>query len=163
MEGCSAIETIFLRDKAARDHLRSDLHITPPRLSLSRKHPMRSLITASLLVVLAACAEAPAAVEELTPIDGVADVAGQVLNSSGAPVTGDVTISCGGGAFGATVPTDAQGRYHAFLSASGKVLGGDTGRVGCHFSAGAIHTDATVGFGPPGLPHVLQIVNLRAK
>ncbi|HEU4882463.1 MAG TPA: hypothetical protein VFT45_09470 [Longimicrobium sp.] len=124
---------------------------------------MRSLIPASLLIVLAACAQAPAAVEDPTPIDGVADVAGQVLSASGAPVTGDVTISCAGGAFGATAPTDEQGRYHAFLAASGKVPGGDRGRVGCRFSAGAIHTDATVGFGPPGLPHVLQIVNLRAS
>jgi hypothetical protein len=124
---------------------------------------MRSLLPASLLILLAACAEAPAAVEEPTPIDGVADVAGQVLGASGAAVTGNVTISCGGGAFGETVQTDAQGNYHAFLTASGTVPGGASGRVSCAFSAAGINADATIGFGPAGLPHVLQIVNLIGR
>jgi hypothetical protein len=122
---------------------------------------MRSLVTASLFLVLAACAESPVVVEDRAPIDGVADVGGQVLSASGAPVTGNVTISCGGGAFGETVPANAQGNYHAFLVASGTVPGGASGRVSCEFSAAGIHTDATVGFGPRGLPHALQIVNLR--
>ena len=122
---------------------------------------MRSLIAAPLLLVLAACAESPVIVEDRTPPDGVADVAGQVLSASGAPLTGNVTIVCGGGAFGETVPTDAEGRYHAFLVASWTVLGGESGRVPCEFTSAGIRVDATIGFGPRGLPHVLQIVNLR--
>ena len=124
---------------------------------------MRISPTISLLLVLAACAKSPAVVEERTPIDGVADVAGQVTSASGAPAAGSVIISCGGGAFGETVPIDGQGHYHAFLAAAGSVLGGDTGRVSCRFSAAGIQKNATIGFGPRGLPHVLQIVDLRGS
>ena len=116
------------------------------------------LLRAPLLLLLAACADTPVMAEDETPltgVDGVADVAGQVLSASGAPITGNVTISCGGGAFGATVPADAQGHYHAFLAAPG------TGRVLCEFTSAGIRTHASIGFGPRGVPHVLQIVNLR--
>ncbi|HEU0301059.1 MAG TPA: carboxypeptidase-like regulatory domain-containing protein [Longimicrobium sp.] len=125
---------------------------------------MRRITLVSLAIAVAACSEAsPVVVEDHAPPDGVADVAGQVLDASGAPVAGSVTIACAGGAFGETVPIDAQGRYHAFLVAPWTVLGGgESGRVACRFSAGAIRADATVGFGPRGLPHVLQIVDLRA-
>lgn len=121
---------------------------------------MRILPSVILLLVLAACSGSPLAEEneELQPgVDGVADVAGQVLSASGAPMVGSVTISCGGGVSVKTVPTDAQGHYHAALIASG------TGRVACEFTSAGIRVDTTIGFGPAGLPHVLQIVNLRAS
>jgi hypothetical protein len=122
--------------------------------------PMRSLIGASLLLVLAACSGSPLAEENGEPLEGaegVADVVGQVLSASGSPIVGSVTISCGNGVSGKTVATDAQGHYHAALVASG------TGRVPCEFTSAGILVDATIGFGPPGLPHALQIVNLRAS
>lgn len=120
---------------------------------------MRSLIGASLLLVLAACAEpsSPEVVEDHAPVNGAADVVGQVLSASGAPIVGTVTINCGGGEVHATVPTDAQGHYHAALLVS------RTGRLQCEFTSAGIRVDTTIGFGPRGLPHALQIVNLRAS
>jgi hypothetical protein len=131
---------------------------------LYRRILMRTLLGGSLLLVLAACAESPVVVvEEHAPPDGVASVAGQVLDASGTPIVATVTIICAGGAFGEMATTDAQGHYLANLATSASVLGGTSGRVSCRFSAGGIHADASIGFGPPGLPHVLQIVNLRAS
>jgi hypothetical protein len=119
---------------------------------------MRSLSIAFLLVA-AACAEpSPVGVDEqAAPGEGVADVVGRVLTASGAPVSGDVTIRCAADAFGATVPIDAQGHYHAALVAP--VIG----RVECVFTAPAgIRLETSIGLGRSGLPHALQIVDLRA-
>jgi hypothetical protein len=121
---------------------------------------MRRLIGASLLLVLAACSGSPMAEETSEPLqgaDGVADVVGQVLSASGAPIVGSVTIKCGGEEVNATVPTDAQGHYHAALLVS------RTGRLPCEFTSAGIRVDTTIGFGPVGLPHALQVVDLRAS
>lgn len=116
----------------------------------------------ALLVAAAACSDPPLVVEDMAPPDAVADVAGRVLDASGAALAGSVTIRCGEGRFGETVPIDAQGHYHAFLVTATQ-RHGESVRLPCVFTASAgIRVERTVGFGPRGLPHVLQLVDLLA-
>lgn len=122
---------------------------------------MRRLLPA-LLLAAAACSE-PIVPPDIDPPDAVADVGGQVLKASGAPVmSGSVTIRCADGRISGAAPISDQGNYRALISTSAQVLGGDSGRAPCVFTApGGIRADTTIAFGPPETPPALQIVNLR--
>lgn len=114
------------------------------------------------LMAAAACSD-PLTVPEIPVPDAVADVGGQVLKASGAPVmAGSVTIRCDDDQFGGAAAIDAQGHYHTTLATSRELLGGERGTVQCVFTAPAgIHAERAITFGPPGEPHDVQIVDLR--
>lgn len=125
---------------------------------------MRTLSIAFLLMAAACSDGSPVIVEDRPAPSAVADVVGDVLSASGAPLSGSVAISCANGQFGATVPIQAEGRYHAALLTSPETVGGASGRVPCVFTGPAnIRVERFIGFGPAGLPHALQFVNLRAE
>ena len=106
------------------------------------------------LLAVCACSFSPQA-------SGNADVTGQVLQSSGQPfASSSVVINCGPGGPTKSVPTEADGRYAANLSASA------AGRVPCVFAvpdlgAARIRVDTALGFAPLGQLHPLQIIDLR--
>src|SRR6266545_1124992 len=83
-------------------------------------------------------------------VAGVADVLGQVLQSSGQPLANStVVIDCGPGGTTRTVPTDAEGRYGGNLSAPA------AGRIRCVFAVPdlvtpRIRVDTAINFGPVG-------------
>jgi hypothetical protein len=93
-------------------------------------------------------------------VAGSADVLGQVFQSSGQPLANStVVIDCRDGST-STVPTDAEGRYGANLSAPA------AGRIRCVFAVpdlvtSRIRVDTAIGFGPVGQLHALQFINLR--
>lgn len=126
---------------------------------------MRTIALFFLALAAPGCGDpSPVIVEDRPAPVAVADVAGDVLSASGSPLSGSVAISCAGGQFGATVPIDAEGRYHASLLTSPELLGGPSGRVACVFTGPAnIRVERSIGFGPAGLPHALQFVPLRAE
>jgi hypothetical protein len=121
------------------------------------------ILPLALLMAAAACSEPPLVVQDQAPPIGVADVAGRVLDASGAPLAGTVSIECAGGQFGETVPISAEGHYHASLVTATRRVG-ESLRLPCVFAGPAgTRVERTIGFGPPGLPHALQIVDLRGS
>lgn len=128
-------------------------------------------ITTRVVLPLAVVAGSVAACSENTPVEpgaGFADVAGRVLDVAGAPLAADtVAIACAGGAFGTTVVTDAGGHYLVSLSAPASQIGGTNGSTACVFSVGTpaptrFQVTARIGFGAAGIPHALQLIDLRA-
>lgn len=117
----------------------------------------------ALLVLAAACGDPPLVPVNMELPDAVADVGGQVLKSSGAPVmSGSVTIRCAEGQITGAAAIDGQGNYRALVGTSAEVLGSTTGSAACVFTApGGINTQRTITFGPPETPPALQIVNLQ--
>lgn len=126
---------------------------------------MRTLLLPVLLLAAAGCASSSPA-EPGDAGDRVAFVAGDVRNADGAPLAvPSVSVSCAGGAVTASLAGDGAGRFGGTVYASRDVLGGEAARIPCRFTAdgaAAVRRDTTVGFGPPGLPHPLQLVDLRA-
>lgn len=120
---------------------------------------------ACLLVFAAACADGgPVIVEDQPAPHAVAFVGGRVLDAAGAPVAGQVTIRCALAGINQLAPIDAQGHYGASLQTSPESIGGRSGRLACEFTAtGGARAEASIGFGPPGLPHPLQIVDLHTQ
>jgi len=104
--------------------------------------------------VLYACSLSP-------QVPGSANVLGQVLQSSGQPLASStVVIDCAPGGSTRTVPTDAEGRYGANLSAP------VAGRIRCVLAVPdlvtpRIRADTAINFGPVGQLHALQLINLR--
>jgi|ERR1051326_7705413 hypothetical protein len=100
-------------------------------------------------------------------VPGAADVFGSVLQASGSPLTGRiVAISCPDGQILRKVTTDSDGRYETSLAISAAIMASTGGHVTCEFGApdsvnARIHAQAVVNFFPDGLPHPLQIVNLK--
>ena len=96
-------------------------------------------------------------------ITGNADVTGQVVQRSGQPLAqSSVVVDCGLGTATVTTPTDSAGRYAVNLSAP--VVGGRR----CVFAVPAlaaprIRVDTAIGFGANGLPHALQLIDLREQ
>jgi len=94
-------------------------------------------------------------------VAGVADVLGQVLQSSGQPLANStVVIDCRPGGTTRRVPTDPEGRYGGNLSAP------VAGRIRCVFAVPDVVTprirvDTAINFGPVGQLHALQLINLR--
>jgi hypothetical protein len=105
------------------------------------------------ILVVTACSLSP-------EVAGSADVLGQVFQSSGQPLDNStVVIDCRGGTT-RTVPTDAEGRYGANLSAPA------AGRIRCVLAVPDLVTprirmDTAINFGPVGQLHALQFINLR--
>ena len=98
---------------------------------------------------------------------GVADVSGQVLQASNTPLAGArVAIVCSDGQITLKVPTDANGRYLTPLTISEAQMRATGGKVSCQFGApdsinARIRAQAVVAFYAPGLPHPLQMVDLK--
>src|SRR3954471_24503680 len=118
------------------------------------------VIAAAAVLALAACA-GPTTGDDF---GAVADVSGRVLLASGAPLTsGSVTVSCAAGMVEKVSPLGDVGQYAVALSIATSALGGSGGHAACRFSASdgtrvVATRDAEIGFGPPGLPHVMQLV-----
>jgi len=121
---------------------------------------MRHTASLSVLLALGACTGP-------SDSEGYADVTGHVFLASGAPFpTPTVTVECAGGAFSKSVPGDSLGLYQMALTAQGTVMTSSGSRVRCSFRASGsgradIQLDTTIGFGPAGMPHPLQFVDLR--
>ena len=129
---------------------------------------MRRPILVPIVLIIAGCSNPSGDVQPLGPADiGVASVAGEVSRPPGTPVARNaVTIACANAATPTTVSTDSNNRYVANLSLTVSELGSRSARIRCLLTAigpyGApITLDTLIGFGPPGLPHVLQIIDLR--
>jgi hypothetical protein len=122
---------------------------------------MRKLLLA-LLATAAACSEPLDVPDDLPDPDAVADVTGQVLKASGAPVqSGIVTIRCANDQFGRSAPINPEGQYNALIGAEAEMLDG-TGRALCVFTAvGSIRVERTLVFGSPASPPPVQVVNLQ--
>jgi hypothetical protein len=128
---------------------------------------MRVIASAALLGAVAACSSPSSPVERQPRPDAVAFIHGTVVDAAGGPLAvGAVTVRCADGAVGGTLAATAEGQFGGTLHASRDALGGEAARIPCRFTAspagaGEISRDATVGFGPAGLPHPLQRVELR--
>lgn len=122
---------------------------------------MRILLLA-LLAGAAACTEPLDVPDNFPDPEAVANVTGQVLKASGAPVqSGSVTIRCADGQFGRSAPINAQGEYNALVGAERAMLDA-TSRALCVFTApGSIRVERTLVFGSPASPPPVQVVNLQ--
>jgi hypothetical protein len=128
---------------------------------------VRSLACVTLLAV-AACSRSPVSADRFNKSIAVADVSGTVFLASGVPATsGTVMIKC------ATIdavesPVGEQGQYAHGLTVPRTLIGGRSGSLDCKFTASDGGTTVAslnhrVGFGPYGLPHVNQLVDLHQE
>lgn len=122
---------------------------------------MRVITVIVLLPFIGSCSLEPSFLGKGSDVAGNADVAGQVILSSGAPIpNSSVAVNCAGGSVSANVPTDSTGRYHVNLTSP------SPGRNRCVFGvpdlvASRIRVDTVIGFSPLGQLHPLQILNLQ--
>ena len=93
-------------------------------------------------------------------IPGYADVVGQVLQASGAPLSASsIEIKCVDGRIEAKATTDDEGRYGASLTAGPGLMPAATNSgVLCQFGApdsvnSRIRAQAVIHFAPAGIPH----------
>lgn len=123
---------------------------------------MRFVASLAVVTALTSCTSSTG-----PKVPGAADVFGSVLQASGRPLAGRiVAISCPDGQILMKVTTDGDGRYGTPLAISASLLASTGGHVTCEFGApdsvnARIHAQAVVNFFPEGLPHPLQIVNLK--
>jgi hypothetical protein len=128
---------------------------------------MRHLASVALLV-LGACSRSPSGADGFDQTIAVADVSGRVFLASGALATsGMVTIKCGT-LDAVESPVGEQGQYAHGLTVPRTLIGGSSGGLDCTFTANDAGTAVAsvnhrVGFGPPGLPHVMQLVDLHQQ